>query len=75
MLLYGDGSILRSRLGSWGKVDIPKHSTRDGEDDVKTRCDSSCLAQGIREAHRNRCISQMFEVVALLPGAYAVLER
>ena len=56
-------------------MDIPKHSTRDGEDDVKMRCDSSCLAQGIREAYRNRCIGQMFEVVALLPGAYAVLER
>ena len=51
--LSRDGGILRSRLGLWRKVDIPEHSARDGEDDVKTRRDSSCLAQGIREVHRN----------------------
>ena len=74
-LLYGNGGILQSRLGPWREVGIPEYSARDGEDDIKTRCDSSRLAQGVGEMHRKRCGSQMFEAVALFFGAHAVLER
>ena len=75
LLLHGDSGIFRSRLDPWREVDIPEYSARDGEDDVKTRRDSSCLTQGICEMHRRRCSGQMLEAVVLLLGAYAVLER
>ena len=75
MILHGDSGIFQSRLDPWREVDIPEYSTRDGEDDIKMRRDSSCLTQGICETHRRRCSSQMLEVVALLLGTYAVLER
>ena len=47
---------------------------RDGEDDVKARCDSSCLTQGVAEMLRRRYSGEMFEAVALFLGTYAVLE-
>ena len=53
-LLYGDGSVLRGHLGPWWKVDIPHYPARDGEDDVKVRCDSTCLTQGVAETLRRR---------------------
>ena len=55
-------------------MNIPHYPTGDGEDDVKMRCDSSCLAQGVAETLRRLYSGEMFEVVALFLGTYAVLE-
>ena len=46
----------------------------DGEDDVKMRCDSSCLTQGVAEMLKRRYSGEMFEAVALFLGTYAVLK-
>ena len=74
MLLYGDGSILRGRLGLWRKVDIPPYPATDGKDDVMKRRNSAYPACQLTETPRRRYSREMFEVVALFLGAYAVLE-
>ena len=74
MLLYGDGGILRGRLGPWRKMDIPPYPAADGKDDVTMRRNSAYPTCRLAETPRRRYSSKMFEVVALFLGAYAVLE-
>ena len=53
---------------------ISHYPAGDGEDDIQMRGGSYCVTERVREMLRKRCSSVMFEALALLLGAYAVLE-
>ena len=55
-------------------MDISPHPAADAKDDVTMRCNSAYPACQLAEMPRRRDSSEMFEVVALFLGAYAVLE-